>query len=67
MNEPAQTIDHESRWAPELAILVMLIVLAVLPGHVHVLPVWVSYAAALAVLIPMIAVTFTRGTHCGCA
>ena len=61
MNEPAQTIDHESRWAPALAILVMLIVLAVLPGHVHVLPVWVSYAAALAILIPMIAVTFTRG------
>ena len=61
MNEPAQTIDHESRWAPALAILVMLIVLAVLPGNVHVLPVWVSYAASLAILIPMIAVTFTRG------
>ena len=61
MDEPAQTIDHESRWAPALAILVVLIVLAVLPDHVHVLPVWVSYVAALAILTPMVAVAFTRG------
>ena len=39
----------------------MLIVMAVLPGNVHVLPVWVSYAASLAILIPIIAVTFTKG------
>jgi hypothetical protein len=61
MNEPAQTIDHESRWAPALAILVVLLPLAVLPGHVHMLPVWVSYMAALAILTPMVAVACTRG------
>jgi hypothetical protein len=35
--------------------------LAVLPGHVTVLPVWVSYLAALAVLAPMAAVALTNG------
>lgn len=61
MNEPAQTIRGESRWPPALAILVVLCVLAVLPGHVHALPVLVSYLAALAVLVPMAAVALTGG------
>ena len=53
MNAAAQTIRDESRWPPALAILVVLFLLAALPGHVYVLPVWVSYLAALAVLVPM--------------
>jgi hypothetical protein len=61
MNEPVQTIRHEPRWPPGLAILVVLFLLAALPGHVHVLPVWVSYLAALAVLVPMAAVGLTAG------
>jgi hypothetical protein len=61
MNGPAPTIDHESRWAPALAILVEVLLLAVLPGHVHVLPVWASYVAALAILTPMVAVALTKG------
>jgi hypothetical protein len=35
--------------------------LAALPGHVYVLPVWVSYVAALAVLVPMAGVALTKG------
>jgi hypothetical protein len=61
MNEPAQTIPHEPRWPPALAILVVILLLAALPGHVYVLPVWVSYVAALAVLVPMAGVALTKG------
>jgi hypothetical protein len=39
----------------------VLLLLAALPGHVYVMPVWVSYLAALAVLVPMAAVALTRG------
>jgi hypothetical protein len=61
MNEPAQTIPHKPRWPPALAILVVIFLLAALPGHVYVLPVWVSYLAALAVLAPMAGVALTKG------
>ena len=61
MNGPAQAIDHESRWPPALAILVVLLLIAAFPNHVRVLPVWVAYAAGLATLAPMIAVALTRG------
>jgi hypothetical protein len=39
----------------------VLFLLTALPGHVHVLPVWVSYVAALAVLVPMAGVALTQG------
>ena len=61
MNGTLQTIRDESRWPPALAIVVVLCLLATLPGHVHMLPVSVSYLAALAVLVPMAAVALTRG------
>ena len=50
MNEPAKTIRDESRWPPALAILLVLFLMATLPGHIIALPVWVSYVATLAVL-----------------
>jgi hypothetical protein len=56
MNRP------ESRWPPALAIVLMLFLLATLPGHVTALPVWVSYLAALAVIVPMAAVGLTAGS-----
>ena len=61
MNGRAHTPHHESRWPPAVAILAVLLVSAALPAHVHVLPVWLSYAAAFAVLTPMLAVALTRG------
>jgi hypothetical protein len=61
MNGPAQTIRDESRWPPALAIFVVLCLLAALPGHVKVMPVWVSYLAAVAVIVPMAAVRLTSG------
>jgi hypothetical protein len=52
----------ESRWPPALAIVLVLVLLATLPGHVTALPVWVSYVAALAALVPMAAVGLTAGS-----
>jgi hypothetical protein len=60
MNELIQTIRDEPRWPPALVIVVVLLLLATLPGHVYVLPIWVSYLAALAVLVPMAVVALTR-------
>ena len=59
MNAPASTVHDESRWPPALAVLVVLGLLAVLPHHVHVLPVWVFHGAALAGLGAMAAGTLT--------
>jgi uncharacterized membrane protein len=53
MKEPAPTIRDESRLPPAFAIILVLFLMATLPGHVTALPVWVSYLAALAVLVPM--------------
>lgn len=61
MNGTLQTLGDEPRWPPALAILVVIFLLATLPGHVTALPVWVSYLAALAVLVPMAGVALTRG------
>src|SRR4029077_13068600 len=61
MSGPAEKIRDESRWPPALAILVLLCLLAAVPGHVHALPVWFSYLAALAVIVPMAAVRLTGG------
>jgi hypothetical protein len=61
VNAQAQTIRDESRWPPALVILAVIFLLATLPGHVHVLPVWVSYLAAFAVTVPMAAVRLTGG------
>ena len=44
MNGTIQTIHDESRWPPALAILFVLFLMATLPGHVEVMPVWVSYS-----------------------
>jgi hypothetical protein len=62
INGPPRAIHHEPRWSPALAILAVLLLLRALPGHVAVIPVWVSYVAALAVLGSMAAVAVTRGS-----
>jgi hypothetical protein len=61
MKESVQKIRDESRWPPALTMVVVLCLMAVLPGHVTALPVWVSYLAALAVLVPMGGVALTAG------
>ena len=61
MNAPDQASREESRWPPALTILFVLFLMATVPGHVTALPVWVSYVAAAAVLVPMAAVGLTGG------
>ena len=61
MNAPDQASREESRWPPALAILLVLFLMATLPGHVIALPVWVSYLATRAVLVPMVGVALTAG------
>jgi len=57
MNE-FRAAGAEPRWSPALAILTVLGLLTVLPHHVRVLPLWVSYLVVLAILVPMAAITF---------
>lgn len=61
MNALDQASHEESRWPPALAILFVLFLMAILPGHVTALPVWISYPAAVAVLLPMAGVALTAG------
>src|SRR5262245_15999457 len=61
MNGSTQTIRGESRWPSAFSIVAVVAILVVLPGHVHALPVWVSYLIALAVLVPMAGVALTKG------
>ena len=61
MNGPGEIIDHESRWAPALAVGVVLAMLILLPDHVHVLPAWVLRLLASAMLGVMLAVGLTKG------
>ena len=62
MNEPDQPIRDEPRWPPALAILVVFALLEVLPHHVQLAPKWISYVVVLAILVPMIIVTFTKAS-----
>jgi hypothetical protein len=59
IHEMESRIKNEPRWPPALAILVVIFLLAVLPHHVQVMPVWVFHLAALAVLVVMAAITLT--------
>ncbi len=56
-----QMIRDESRWPPVLSIIVVFCLLTTIPGHVHALPVWVSYLAMVALVVPMAAVALTKG------
>ncbi|MGN6733906.1 MAG: hypothetical protein ACTHMB_18340 [Candidatus Binatia bacterium] len=61
MSGEGQKINDESRLPPALTIVALLCLMATLPGHVYFLPVWVSYLAALFVLVPMAAFVLTKG------
>jgi hypothetical protein len=53
------TTEHESRWPPAIALLLVVALLKLLPGHVVFLPVWISYVCAIAVLAAMAASAMT--------
>ena len=52
MKETAQTIRIEARWPGVLAVLVVLLLVAILPGRISLFPAWVPYVLGVAVLTP---------------
>lgn len=61
MKLPTAAADVEPRWPVVLAIVAVAVLLAALPERVRLLPAWVSFLVALAVLAPMAAVGLSRG------
>ena len=57
MTKPGQTPRIEPRWPVILTVLAVVCLLAVLPGRVRLLPIWLSYVIAIGVSAPMAAVT----------
>ena len=56
MKEQVTSVRFEPRWPVVLAILVVLILLAGLPGRIRLFPVWVPYTIGIVVLVPMVVV-----------
>jgi len=59
MNESGQAPRIEPRWPVVLTVLAAVFLLAVLPGRIRLLPIWLSYVVAIAVIAPMAAITLT--------
>jgi hypothetical protein len=58
----ARTVARiESRWPPVMAVLAVLVILIFLPGRYRVVPAWISYTCALAMLATMSAVIVAPG------
>lgn len=56
MKETVQTFRHEPRWPVALAILAVILLMALLPQAIRLLPVWVTYVLGVAVLLPVVGV-----------
>jgi len=52
-SESPQAPDFEPRWPVALAIVAAMLLLAVLPKHIRLLPVWVAFVIGVAVLSPI--------------
>jgi hypothetical protein len=61
MNEASPAHRYEPRWPIVLTILVVLALLALLPGRVRLFPPWLPYILVIAELIPVIAIELTKG------
>ncbi len=59
MNGQTRSPHFEPRWPVALAILAVIFLLAVLPGRIRLLPIWVTYVVGLVVLMPVGAVGLT--------
>jgi len=59
MTDVIQAGRDEPRWPPVVAILAVFAFLEVLPHHVYAMPRWISYAALVAAIVPMILVTLS--------
>jgi len=59
MKEQSQTSRFERRWPVALTIVVVLLLLALLPNYIRLMPMWVTYVLGIAVLTPIAAVGLT--------
>lgn len=57
MKKPVQARRIEPRWPVVLTVLAVVFLLAVLPARIRLLPIWLSYVVAIAVIAPMAIVT----------
>lgn len=55
--------DFEPRWPPMLALIAILVVVALLPMRLTLMPQWPRAALAAVALLPMIGVAATRGSE----
>lgn len=56
MKEQSQAFDFESRWPVVLTILAVIILLAMLPRHIRLLPLWIAEICGVVVLTPIVGV-----------
>ena len=56
MKETVHPLHHEPRWPVALAILAVILLMALLPQAIRLLPVWVTYVLGVAVLLPVVGV-----------
>ncbi|HAL91935.1 MAG TPA: hypothetical protein DCM68_02785, partial [Verrucomicrobia bacterium] len=56
MKETVHPLRHEPRWPVALAILGVILLMALLPQAIRLLPVWVTYVLGAAVILPVIGV-----------
>lgn len=61
MDDAAQPVRCEARWPVILTIGLVIVLYAVLPQRIQLLPLWGAYVTGLAVLIPIIAVQVASG------
>ncbi len=61
VRKTAQPIHIESRLAGGLAVFVVLLLAAILPGRISLFPAWVPYVLGVAVLTPMVGAALTAG------
>lgn len=59
MNEQSRTVRFEPRWPVALTILAVILLLALLPKYIRLLPTWVAYVLGGIVLMPIVAVGLT--------
>ena len=59
MTVPAAAARIEPRWPVAVATVVVVFVLAALPGRIRLMPVWCLYVAGLAMVVPMAGVSLS--------
>lgn len=60
-NFPVPKLKIESRWPVVFAVVVLLILMRLLPNRLRLLPTWMPYLLAVALIVPMLGVSVSKG------